>query len=110
MFGGLVSVAETLTIIQKKNKSERTRKETKLLQYFNRLKTDGIREKEKMNLLLRLAIQDKRQRKIYKIRYIFNRRLLKDEEDLNALIKSKIAKHAINIQYENKKVKKTAKA
>ena len=75
LFGGIVKVAEDIAIIKQKNKEERTTNDLEKLHAYESLKSDKVEDKDKLECLLKLVIEEN-QRQIYRDRYDVNSKLL----------------------------------
>ena len=79
LFGGIVKTAQDISIIQKKPVEDRSEDENKKMELFEKLQTEGLDDKSKLETLLELVI-DKEDRDTYKNRYNENIKLLTDEQ------------------------------
>lgn len=103
LFGGIVSAAEKLQIIQSKSKETRTDEENKYLSNFDILKKEDVPKEEKLQSFLELAIAPEDQ-DIYARRYKKNSRLLEKDAAILSKIRSKVAKNPISIKDIGRKV------
>ena len=88
LFGGIIRAARNIAIIQQKDL--RTENEEKTLELFEKLKDEGIEEKEKLKILLKLVILEK-DRAIYTERYEVNSKLFEKNEELTQYMKKRTA-------------------
>ena len=91
LFGGIMKACEELALIQTKQ-GELSEEEKKLIQNFEKLKHSKD-ENEKLECLLKLTIPEKN-RGIYQDRYITNKKLLKENLQIEAILSSKVAKRS----------------
>lgn len=84
LFGGMVRVAQELSVIQAK-KGEKITDEDKLkMMYFSKLKSPDIDLKDKLNALLSLIVKDKEP---YIDRYNKNMKLMQEDEKISKTMK-----------------------
>lgn len=74
LFGGLMKASKELTAIQKKDKSQLTEKDRKILENFKNLK-QTIDESQKLNSLLNLTVDEKTKKRFLE-RYVANKKLI----------------------------------
>ena len=96
LFGGVVEIAQKLAVIQEKNDYKRSKEENEMLENFEKLKLEGIEEREKLEILLKLVIPEE-QREIYERRYDKNSRLLNENPERNDELRRNITKKPIRI-------------
>ena len=96
LFGGVVEIAQKLAVIQEKNDYKRSKEENEMLENFEKLKLEGIEEREKLEILLKLVIPEE-QREIYERRYDKNSRLLNENPEKNDELRRNITKKPIRI-------------
>lgn len=85
LFGGMVRVAQELSVIQAK-KGEKITDEDKLkMMYFSKLKSPDIDLKDKLNALLSLIVKDKEP---YIDRYNKNMKLMQEDEKISKIMKN----------------------
>lgn len=102
LFGGIVSAAEKLQIIQSKPEENRTDEESKYLASFDVLKED-VSSERKLQALLELTIAPEEQ-DVYVRRYQENSRLLEKNDTTLSRIRTKVAKNPISIKDIGRKV------
>lgn len=102
LFGGIVSAAEKLQIIQSKPEENRTDEESKYLASFDVLKED-VSSERKLQALLELTIAPEEQ-DVYARRYQENSRLLEKNDTTLSRIRTKVAKNPISIKDIGRKV------
>lgn len=102
LFGGIVSAAEKLQIIQSKPEETRNDEESKYLANFDILKEDVSSEK-KLQAFLELTIVPEEQ-DVYARRYQENSRLLEKNDTTLSGIRTKVAKNPISIKDIGRKV------
>lgn len=102
LFGGIVSAAEKLQIIQSKPEENRTDEESKYLASFDVLKED-VSSERKLQALLELTIAPEEQ-DVYVRRYQENSRLLEKNDTTLSRIRTNIAKNPISIKDIGRKV------
>ena len=102
LFGGIVSAAEKLQIIQSKPEENRTDEESKYLASFDVLKED-VSSERKLQALLELTIAPEEQ-DVYARRYQENSRLLEKNDTTLSGIRTNVAKNPINIKDIGRKV------
>lgn len=102
LFGGIVSTAEKLQIIQSKPEENRTDEESKYLASFDVLKED-VSSERKLQALLELTIAPEEQ-DVYVRRYQENSRLLEKNDTTLSRIRTKVAKNPISIKDIGRKV------
>ncbi len=102
LFGGIVSAAEKLQIIQSKPEETRTDEESKYLANFDILKED-VSSERKLQAFLELTIAPEEQ-DLYARRYQENSRLLEKNDTTLSGIRTNIAKNPISIKSIGRKV------
>lgn len=102
LFGGIVSAAEKLQIIQSKPEENRTDEESKYLASFDVLKED-VSSERKLQALLELTIAPEEQ-DVYVRRYQENSRLLEKNDTTLSRIRTEVAKNPISIKDIGRKV------
>ena len=100
LFGGLVEAAERLAQIELKPEDERTQDEKKLLENLKKLNSNGLNDKERLELFLEIVIP-KEQRYIYQERYEVNSKLLKKFPIVKDTIFYRKPKGIINIKFNS---------
>lgn len=79
LFGGIIRCAEEIRVIQEKKEDDRTQEDNNKLNIFEKLQTEKLDNREKLELLLSLIIKEE-DRDIYKNRYEQNIMLLSDKQ------------------------------
>ena len=103
LFGGIVSAAEKLQIIQSKQEETRTDEESKYLASFDILKEKDVSTEKKLQAFLELTIAPEEQ-DVYARRYQENSRLLEENDTTLSGIRTKVAKNPISIKDIGRKV------
>ncbi len=102
LYAGLIRVSQELSLIQQKTPSERTDDENEKLAIFDSLGTNSsLKEEDRLEYLLNLAITDSKKREVYRRRYQINSVLLQDNPKLEKKIDEKLSTNLI--RYSNKK-------
>ncbi|MBP3708072.1 MAG: amidoligase family protein [Clostridia bacterium] len=96
LFGGLVKVAQDLSVLQDKNIGELTPDEYHKLELFEVLKTEPLYEEEKLHILLELVIPEEN-RFIYEERFKKNSSLLKAFDGIDKSISEEITDKKVNL-------------
>ena len=96
LFGGLVKASQDLFLIQSKSEEERTEEEKEKLKCFEDIRDGELSEKEKLESLLKIVIQEE-DRDIYRERYKINSELLKLHPEIESKISGKTAKKKVKI-------------
>ena len=99
--GGIIKAAEDISEIYKKSVEERNEAEKRKLELFERLQSKGLNDKEKLEILLELVI-DEEDRYIYRNRYNKNSKLLNREQKKE--FKKGMASRPIKVKKINKKI------
>lgn len=82
LYGGLVRVAQEISLIQEKKERKRSPEEASKLALFDKLGTDiNLTEKERARILIELIISDETRRQTYIDRYNTNSALLELDEN-----------------------------
>ena len=97
LFGGLIKVSQDLAIIQAKKEEDRTDEENKKLEYFEKIQSKEISEKEKAEALLNLIVSDEI-RDIYMERYETNSELIKQNTKIEEGITKEIATKPLKVK------------
>ena len=95
LFGGIIKAAKELTDIQKKPKKQRTQEENYKIACLYKINDDSISEQKRLEALLNLDIC-KEERNIYLERYLKNLILLKENQQLEKSLMSKISEGKIH--------------
>lgn len=101
LFGGIISSAEKVAEIQEKDLDYRTKEEMLYLDKFNGLKKPNIEEKEKLDLLLSLAVKSE-DKSIYERRYIKNNELLEKNPKIKKNIKEQMSMDVLDFKNKGK--------
>ena len=80
LFGGIVRVAQELSIIQAKKTQELTDEDKSMMMFFSQLKSSHIDLKDKLDALLSLTVKDKEP---YTDRYNKNMQLIQEDEEIS---------------------------
>lgn len=96
LFGGLIKTAQDLSLLQEKGINELTPEEYHKLELFEALKTEPLREEEKLHILLELVIPEK-DRAIYENRFEKNRSLLRIYDGIDDSISDWITSKKVNL-------------
>ena len=96
LFGGIIKTAQELSIIQEKNVDELNEEEKKKLECFENIKSEKWDEKEKLEALLELVI-DEPDREIYRQRYSTNHKLMQENSNVQSELESQISDKPIKI-------------
>lgn len=102
LFAGIVKAAQDLYEIQEK-KEHLNNNEIERISLFEKLKQENITDNEKLDTLLKLAI-DVEDRDIYVKRYEKNSELIEENSKLNRLFKEEISQKPIDIKTICRKV------
>ena len=103
LFGGIVSAAEKLQIIQSKPEETRNDEESKYLTNFDILKEKDVSTEKKLQAFLELTIVPEEQ-DVYARRYQENSRVLEENDTTLSGIRTKVAKNPISIKDIGRKV------
>lgn len=106
LFGGIIKVANELSIIQ--SKDILSKEEERKIQIFNKIKDSNTSEKEKLEYLLILTIPEEN-REIYINRYIVNKELLKQDEERNYELNEFIYEDTVNLDIWRPTIEKIGK-
>ncbi len=96
LFGGIVRVAQELAVIQQKNPEDRTQNEDKMLACFEQIRSGSFDEKQKLEDLLEMVIQE-RDRDSYRKRYFRNIELLEEKPEIGETIRQKTENAGVRI-------------
>lgn len=96
LYGGIIKASEDLAVIQGKSESKLMHEEKIKLKCFEKLKEKGIRNDEKIELLLYIAIPEEN-REIYRNRYRVNSLLIEQNPELKRKLKESIAREPISL-------------
>jgi len=96
LFGGIIKTAQELSVIQEKEVDELNEEEKKKLECFENIKSEDLDEKEKLEALLKLVI-DEPDREIYRQRYRTNYKLIKENSYVQAELESQISDKPVKI-------------
>lgn len=97
LFGGIIRTAQNLSRIQNIDEKERTEKQKKALQIFEKLRINDIPEDERAKMFISLIVPFEK-RNIYYKRYTTNRTLLNYNEILPKEVNENTAKHTIDLE------------
>ena len=103
LFGGLVKSAQELAEIQKKPENERKEEDNKKLALFDKINDPEASEKEVLDALLSLTVEEE-DKHIYEERYDINNELFKENEQISSMMKEQASSEKI---IPKKKVKET---
>ena len=95
LYGGIIAVSERIAQIQKSIGAP-TQEEQRLLDRFEKIKSNELTEEEKMQTLIDLIIP-KEDRQIYINRYNANSKLLHENFEFEKKLDEKISKKPINL-------------
>lgn len=104
LFGGIVKIAEETAEIQSKDERKLSLEEKRKLDLFNKLGRDKLKNKEKLEILLDLVI-DQKQQDEYIERYNINSKLLKSKPKFRQRLKVDISKKPLRISKKEKQKK-----
>ena len=96
LFGGIVKTAQELSITQSKNEDELSDEEKKKLSCFENVRSDELDEKDKLEELIELVIEES-QRDIYRERYEINNKLFEENSYIQEEIKKGISRKPLKI-------------
>lgn len=99
LFGGIIKVAQDLSIIQKKSEDERTEEEKEKIKCFERITRGELEDNEKLQELLKLVIQEF-DREVYERRYTINKRIIETEPEFYKKLKCLINTGKIEMKKE----------
>lgn len=102
LFAGIVKVSEDLAQIQQKPEQDRTTYELEKLKMFEKLGTEGLTERQMLDILLSLAVPPEK-KQIYEERYEVNSKLVESSSKMQNIFEKGLASRIITIP----KVKKT---
>ena len=103
LYGGIIRTAQNLSRIQKIDKSKRTEKQERALQFFKKLKNNDITEEERAKMFISMIIPIEK-RDIYYDRYVINKMLLNNDEKLQNELNRNFAKHSIDLENNTKEI------
>ena len=99
LFGGLIMIAQSLSIIQEKNKENMTKKEKRMLECFEIVKNVELKKEERLEALLEMIVPEEKD--IYRRRYQVNSKLLEQNLEVKKSITDMIAKRLIDLKKVN---------
>lgn len=105
LYGGLVRVAQEISLIQEKKEGERSPEEASKLELFDKLGTDiNLSEKERASILIELIISAETNRQTYIDRYYTNSALLEldENEEINNYLTQETS--TMLIRYSDKNI------
>lgn len=102
LFGGMIRVAQELSIIQAKTENQRTDKEKRMIECFEGIRDGRTTESEKLQYLIELVIKENTD--IYIRRYDVNSELLKSNVEFYQTLKKYIAEGPV--RFEEKQLTK----
>lgn len=101
LFGGIIRVSQELAEIQDRKRENLTEEECMKIDCFEKLKSEGIDKKEKLDLLLSLTVREKAP---YLQRYELNRDLAEDDFVIDEILDDARLNKPLNIKKIGKSV------
>lgn len=105
LFGGIFKISRELAELQFKDEEELSKDEKRKIYLFNKLTNGKLKNKDKLQILLNLAI-DEREQSEYIARYNVNSKLLKEKHKFRQKLKVEISKKPLRINKKEKEKNK----
>lgn len=100
LFGGLVTISQRISDIQKKSIYERDEKDKSILEKFTKLKSKELSNEERLDMLLSLCVPEEL-KQIYIDRYTENSKLIEQNKKIKEGLENLISEKPINFTTES---------